>query len=184
MEDVGKDQRCLTRVVVSSPIYHHIWAKEPKGKKAADTVLISSFRYSVVHSLKTPRLLVFVLRLVDGDKPTMLPYSVCNNLEKLGRDLLQKEIEEGKGAHLVSWEVVGKLVNLGETAMMQSFLKQSAMGVAQKNSSSFIKIPKFFNSPILAYIAHILLRGSIHDPVSGQKDHSPNMKGEKENIEL
>lgn len=37
------------------------------------------------------------------------PILVCKSIEKIMRDFLWKGVEEGKGSHLVSWEVVGNL---------------------------------------------------------------------------
>ena len=43
-------------------------AKEPKGKKATNVVLMASFQFDVAFTLKTMGPLVSVLRLVDNEK--------------------------------------------------------------------------------------------------------------------
>lgn len=40
------------------------------------------------------------------------PSLVCKSLEKYMRDFLWEGVDEGKGSHLVSWEVVGHSMNL------------------------------------------------------------------------
>ena len=49
-------------------------AKEPKGKKAADVVLMPSFWNDAVYTLKAMGPLVSVLRLVDNEKKPAMDF--------------------------------------------------------------------------------------------------------------
>ena len=72
LSSIYKQKENLKKMFTSEDWTCSKWAREPTGKRMAQTVLKSSFWNTIVYSLKVSGPLVRVLRLVDGEeKPTM-----------------------------------------------------------------------------------------------------------------
>ena len=72
LQRLYKQKNNLRRIFTSDEWLSSKTAKEPKGKKAGDIVLSTTFWNDVMYSIKLMGPLVHVLRLVDNEKkPTM-----------------------------------------------------------------------------------------------------------------
>lgn len=74
LSNIHKQKENLRKMFTSEDWTHSNWAKEPTGKRVAQTVLMSSFWNAIVYSLKVSGPLVRVLRLVDGEKKPAMGY--------------------------------------------------------------------------------------------------------------
>lgn len=74
LSSIHKQQDNLRKMFTSQEWRSSKWAKEPGGKRAADTVLMPSFWNGAVYALKLSGPLVRALRLVDGEKRPAMGY--------------------------------------------------------------------------------------------------------------
>ncbi|XP_021856098.2 uncharacterized protein [Spinacia oleracea] len=74
LSSIHKQQDNLRKMFTSQEWRTSKWAKEPGGKRAADTILMPSFWNGTVYALKLSGPLVRALRLVDGERKPAMGY--------------------------------------------------------------------------------------------------------------
>ncbi|KAK4253832.1 hypothetical protein QN277_010456 [Acacia crassicarpa] len=74
LQRLHKQKNSLRKMFTSDDWLKSNTAKDPKGKRATDTVLMPSFWNDVIYSLKVMGPLVRVLRLVDNEKRPAMGY--------------------------------------------------------------------------------------------------------------
>lgn len=83
------------------------------------------------------------------------PSAICKCLEKFTREFLREGVDEGKGSHLVSWEVVGTL--LGRRERMFAFGIQILWNGFQFFCKSFFRL--LLDPSLLGCLCLILFGG-------------------------